>query len=324
MLILSGCGTKSQEDVVSDLTEKMDELNGYKTTAKMTLQMGAEPQEYEVEIWHKDPDLYRVKLKNAEKDQSQMILRNKEGVFVLTPALNKSFRFQSEWPENSSQPYLYESLVKDIMEDPAATYKETKEHYIFQTKTRYQNNKMLPIQEVTLSKKDLAPVSVKVMDPDHQTLVSVDFNQTEFNKKFDDNAFDMAKNMEGGQLDKETMAKESSDDFAVLYIDETGGYDLLREQNVEIENGARNVQFYGMNDERVFTLVQEKAEVMPAAPISIPVNGTPVDLGFALGAVTDTSVNWTYDGVEYTLASGALSPDEMVMLARTVQGTVVK
>ena len=32
-----------------------------------------------------------------QKDQSQIILRNEEGVFVLTPALNKSFRFQSDW-----------------------------------------------------------------------------------------------------------------------------------------------------------------------------------------------------------------------------------
>ncbi len=50
-----------------------------------------------------------------------MILKNDDGVYVLTPALNKSFKFQSEWPENSSQAYLFESLVKDITEDKSAT-----------------------------------------------------------------------------------------------------------------------------------------------------------------------------------------------------------
>ena len=58
-----------------------------------------------------------MNLQNAKKDQSQIILRNEEGVFVLTPALNKSFRFQSDWPQNSSQAYLYESLVRDILQD---------------------------------------------------------------------------------------------------------------------------------------------------------------------------------------------------------------
>src|SRR5690606_19116297 len=141
-----------------------EELKGYKANAKMTLQMGTDPQTYDIEVWHKDPSYYRVNLKNAQKDQSQMILRNDDGVFVLTPALNKSFRFQSDWPKNSSQAYLYESLVKDILEDNEAKFSATKEHYVFETKTRYQNNQMLPTQEITLNKSDLSPVSVKVMD----------------------------------------------------------------------------------------------------------------------------------------------------------------
>ena len=101
----AACGAKSQEDVVKALNSKQKDLSGYKVDAKMTLKMGTDSQVYNVEIWHKDPSFYRVNLKNAEKDQSQMILRNEEGVFVLTPAL-KSFKFQSEWPQNSSQAYL--------------------------------------------------------------------------------------------------------------------------------------------------------------------------------------------------------------------------
>ena len=136
LLALSACGQKSQSDVVSELNEKLGEMKGYKANAKMTLKMGTEPQVYNVEIWHKDPSFYRVNLKNEEKDQSQMILKNDDGVYVLTPALNKSFKFQSEWPENSSQAYLFESLVKDITEDKSPTYKETDKHYVFETKTR--------------------------------------------------------------------------------------------------------------------------------------------------------------------------------------------
>ena len=70
-----------------------------------------------------------------QKDQSQIILRNEEGVFVLTPALNKSFRFQSDWPQNSSQAYLYESLVRDILQDKKnLTFEKTDKYYIFKTK----------------------------------------------------------------------------------------------------------------------------------------------------------------------------------------------
>lgn len=149
IFVLAACGSKSQDDVVKELRSKQSDLTSYKVNAKMTLKMGSDSQVYNVEIWHKDPTFYRVNLKNAEKDQSQMILRNKEGVFVLTPALNKSFRFQSDWPQNSSQAYLYESLIKDIVADKEAKFTSTKDYYIFETKTRYQNNSMLPFKKLS-------------------------------------------------------------------------------------------------------------------------------------------------------------------------------
>ena len=83
IFVLAACGSKSQDDVVKELNGKLNDLTGYKVNAKMTLKMGTDSQVYNVEIWHKDPTFYRVNLKNAEKDQSQMILRNNEGVFVL-------------------------------------------------------------------------------------------------------------------------------------------------------------------------------------------------------------------------------------------------
>src|SRR3954466_5890119 len=144
IFVLAACGSKSQDDVVKELSNKQGDLSSYKVNAKMTLKMGSDSQVYNVEIWHKDPTFYRVNLKNTKKDQSQMILRNDEGVFVLTPALNKSFRFQSDWPQNSSQAYLYESLVQDIVKDEKASFKSTDKYYIFETKTNYQNSTMLP------------------------------------------------------------------------------------------------------------------------------------------------------------------------------------
>ncbi|WP_153126765.1 LolA family protein [Peribacillus tepidiphilus] len=323
ILALSACGQKSQADVVKALNEKLTELKGYKADAKMTLKMGSEPQVYDVEVWHKDPDYYRVNLKNEKKDQSQMILRNKEGVFVLTPALNKSFRFQSEWPKNSSQAYLYESLVKDIIDDKSASFKATDKHYVFETKTRYQNNKMLPYQEITINKKDLAPISVKVMDPDKNTLVTVEFSNVKFNATFEKDAFDMKKNMTGAQLEVPVMAEVKDEGFSVKYPAlELEGVSLTEEKEIETENGKRFVLTY--DGKKSYTLIQEKAEVVQTTLAPTNVIGNPVDLGFTVGAMTANTVSWTYEGVEYTLASQELSPEEMIEVARSVQVAPIK
>ncbi|MBT2681571.1 outer membrane lipoprotein carrier protein LolA [Bacillus sp. ISL-35] len=320
---LAACGTKSQESVVKDLDGTLNDLKSYKAKAKMTLQMGTEPQVYDVEIWHKDPSFYRVNLKNAQKDQSQMILRNDEGVFVLTPALNKSFRFQSDWPKNSSQAYLYESLITDILEDKQAKFSATKEHYVFETKTRYQNNKMLPIQEIKLNKKSLAPVSVKVMDPDRNALVTVEFSDVKFDASFDKDAFDMKKNMTGAQLEVPVMADMEDKEFTVKYpVAEIPGVTLIDEKEITTEDGKRVVLTY--DGDKSFTLIQEKANAMPAMSSAINMTGKPVDLGFTVGAMNETSISWTHLGVDYMLASTDLSPEEMEMVAKSVLADMEK
>ncbi len=321
VLALSACGTKSKEDVVKDLNGKVEEIKGYKANAKMTLEMGTEPQVYEIEVWHKDPSYYRVNLKNAQKDQSQMILRNDEGVFVLTPALNKSFRFQSDWPQNSSQAYLYESLVKDIVEDKEAKFTATKDHYVFETKTRYQNNQMLPTQEITIKKSDLSPVSVKVMDTDKNTLVKVEFTDVKFNAPFDKKDFDMQKNMTSAQLSVPVLAEVGSEEFSVKYPSEFPGADLVDEKDITTDNGKRVVLTY--DGEKSFTIVQEKANVMPASS-STTVSGEPVDLGFTIGALSNNTIKWTYQGVDYVIASNDLTEKELVEVARSVQESTVK
>ncbi|NMD72554.1 outer membrane lipoprotein carrier protein LolA [Bacillus sp. DNRA2] len=323
VLVLAACGQKSQQDVVKELDGKLGKLTAYKADAKMTLQMGTEPQTYEVEIWHKDPTFYRVNLKNAKKDQSQMILRNDEGVFVLTPALNKSFRFQSDWPQNSSQAYLYESLIKDIIEDKNAKFKATKTHFVFETKTRYQNNKMLPLQEITINKKDLSPVSVKVMDSDRNALVTVEFTKVKFDASFNKKDFDMQKNMTGAQLEVPVMGDVKDKAFTVKYPEaEMPGVSLVSEKEIKTENGKRVVLTY--DGEKSFTLVQEKAEIMPASASASSALGEPVDLGFTIGALTENQITWTHEGVDYIIASKDLSPEEMTEIARTVQGNAVK
>ncbi|MGX1266332.1 outer membrane lipoprotein-sorting protein [Rossellomorea marisflavi] len=323
VLMLAACGEKSKEDVTKDLKSKVEDLKGYKADAKMTLQVGEDPQTYEVEVWHNDPNYYRVSLKNEAKDQSQMILRNEEGVFVLTPALNKSFRFQSDWPSNSSQAYLYESLVKDVLEDKSATFKETKDHYVFNTKTRYQNNQMLPTQEITFNKKDLTPVSVNVMDSDKNSLVKVEFSKMDVKAAFDKKDFDMKKNMTGAQLEIPVSGNVEEKELSVLYpTDGISGSELVDEQEVATKDGKRVVLTY--DGEKSFTIIQEQTTSVPTMTVSTSLQGEVVDLGFTVGAMTDQSITWTHDGVDYMLASKSLTQDEMVTIARSVQGSMVK
>ncbi|MCM3761690.1 outer membrane lipoprotein carrier protein LolA [Alkalihalobacillus oceani] len=324
-IMLVGCGEKSQEDIMTDLDGKLTEMTGYKANSTMTLETGNESQTYEVEVWYQAKNYYRVALQNQEKDQSQIILRNDDGVFVLTPALNKSFRFQSDWPTNSSQVYLYESLIQDILMDPERSFQATEDHYVFQTNTNYQN-KNLSTQEITLNKKDLSPVQVKIMNTDLEVLVQLDFTSFEWNTNFNEGDFDMERNMTGAQMTEEPAMAEPSEPLTVHYpMYRPDGTEFDSSQTIETETGQRVVlQYMG---EQPFTLIQEQSQVVPASTASTPMSvneGEPVDLGFTIGVMTEESLSWSYNGVDFLLASAALSEDEMMAIARSVYGTQEK
>lgn len=325
VLAMTACGKKSKDDVVKDLNSKIEEISGYKAKADLTIKTGGKEQTYNIEILYKKPSYYKVSLANVEKGQSQIILRNDEGVFVLTPALNKSFKFQSDWPLDSSQVYLYESLVKDILLDKNATFTANDDTYEFETKTNYQNSTTLPTQKIVFNKKGLTPKLVQVLDADKNVTVEVKFSKLDVNAKIDDKAFDVSKNMKAAQESEvPTLAQDDNSSFSVLYPSDDSlpdGVELKSEEKVKSDDSKRFVLSYG--GEKSFTLIQEAATV---AETSTPIQaeGEPVDLGRTIGAMTAQSISWSVDGVDYLLASEDLSQEEMITIASSVGETAEK
>lgn len=327
MLVLAACGEKSKEDVVTKLEKNLESMDGYKAKAEMTMNTGQEEQMYGIDVWHKQDDFYRVSLSNDEDDKgSQVILKNKEGVFVLTPSLNKSFKFQTDWPENSSQPYLYQSLVNDIKADHEAEFQVTDSHYVFHTKTNYQSNNNLPYQEIYFDKKEYTPTLVKVLDRDKKALVEVKFTQFAMDPTFGENDFSVDKDMieedEGKEEDVAASGEEQEDPLAVIFPLNTVGAELAEKKEVSLDNGERVILTF--TGEKNFTLVQEKLNVVPTASHPQEAEGDLVNLGFAIAALAENKIEWTYDGVDFMLASEELTKEELIEVAQSVQGKEAK
>ena len=225
-LILSACGTKNAESVVKDLDKVVSNMESYQGSGTMTLHTGQQPLEYQVEVSYQKPSFYRIKLTNEEKDITQIVLRNDEGVFVLTPKLNKIFRFQSDWPQNQGQVYLYQTLIQSILVDGSRQFAAEDNAYVFDVMANY-NNGTLARQKIWLNKSDLSPMQVEVSDTNAAVMVDVKFDSFKFGTKFDDSVFETESNMKASPSnaeepdDQETMATpEQNNDGAVSPDDE--------------------------------------------------------------------------------------------------------
>ena len=142
-----GCMKKGENDIVKNLTKKIENSKAYHLTGTLEMVNNENSYLYDVDVSYQKEDNFRVSLKNQTNNHEQIILKNSEGVYVLTPSLNKSFKFQSEWPYNNSQSYLLQSILKDITDDTERTYEENEDGYVFTAKANYSNNPDLIMQK---------------------------------------------------------------------------------------------------------------------------------------------------------------------------------
>lgn len=326
MMIATACGAKSEGKVTKKLQDTLNGLNGYKVDVQMTMKTGEEDRTYDIDVWYKkgQEDFYRVVLQNDGDDEEggQIILKNDEGVFVLTPALKKSFKFQKDWPDNSSQPYLYQSLVKDVLDDSSATFSVNETHYIYQTKTNYQNKTNLPYQAVYFDKKTYLPTDVKILDENKNVLIDVTFAKFEKNPQFAQEDFNRESILESAFAHVSATSMEEYEEFAVLYPLETLGSELIEKKEVAIEDGERIILTFKGN--KNFTLIQEKLSTLPTSLSYEEVSGDVVNLGHSIGAVSDHVIEWNYKGTDFYLASEDLTTEELITVASSIQGKAIK
>ncbi|RYL87817.1 outer membrane lipoprotein carrier protein LolA [Sporolactobacillus sp. THM7-4] len=320
LAVLSGCGAKSQKDVVDDLGKKVEKMNSYQTNATMTFEHNGKKQVYKANISFMRPYFYRVALSDGNKENKQMILRNRDGVFVLTPELNKSYRFESDWPNNRSQAYLYHSLAKDILNDPEPGFQAKENGYVFKTKTNY-NTTELANQQISL-KKDLTPSDVRIMDKDQNVIVTVTFKNFKVNPSLNKSIFDVKKNMTAARIGETETTSAAKDNFQVMYPTARIKGTVLSAMKPETtEAGEKYVLQY--SGKKPFTLIESKSRVSSS---SVPTfaSGDPANLGFAIGSSNNRTLSWSYGGTDYFLASEKLTQEELIAIAQSVNGKVVK
>ncbi|MBQ7140857.1 MAG: hypothetical protein IJO32_05080 [Bacilli bacterium] len=83
-ILLVGCGKVNKENIVSDLSNSIDKTNGYYLEGEMQIINNEDVYSYNVEVSYKKDDQYRVSLTNKANNHEQIILKNSDGVYVMT------------------------------------------------------------------------------------------------------------------------------------------------------------------------------------------------------------------------------------------------
>lgn len=308
--IVVGCNKAN--DPKKQLLNSLKKVDSYHLEANMTIYNNEESYDYNLDIKFKKDDLFRVSMKNKANDHEQIVLRNKEGVYVLTPSLNKSFKFQSEWPYNDSQAYLLQTVIQDIKNDTDSKTTQTSEGNMIKSKVNYSNNSKLVNQKVYLDKNNQI-TKVEVVDQDDKVQVLVKFNNITYNEKVDDEEFNVEKNLTVAKTYDPKVTKEMSNIIYPLYIPDNTY--LTSQDKVKKTDGERVI--LNFSGDKKFTIIEETATISEDNT-TIPMSGTLYQIADVFGVKEDNSISWISNGIEYYVVSEDLSNDELVSIAKSM------
>ena len=343
-LILTGCGKQNEKTVLNEFQDKVVNANSYYLTGNMELVNNEDVYTYDISVSYKQDDYYKIELTNVINQHKQIILRNEEGVYIVTPSLNKSFKFQSDWPYNNSQVYLLSSLLDDISNDENRSFEATDEGYIFTSTVNYPNNDKLISQKVYFD-NDYLPTKVEVIDNDSNIQIKMMFDKIDLNTSFNDTYFDLNSILDTENIDDNNneLTNDKDDNIINNEAQEPSDDNIKGDEEKTKETATIDDIIYPMylpvntyltNQERVatpdgerliltftgdssFTLVEETVSYS-TRPEIIPTYGDVELIGNSLAVVNDNSANWFDNGIEYYVVSDVMSTEELLHVVKSI------
>lgn len=372
-MFLGLCGCGKSDNVVKKFQNKIEKADNYILKGNMSIVSNEDTFTYKVEASKSKEGYYKVSLINQTNNHEQVILKNKDGVYVVTPDLNKSFKFQSDWPNNGSQSYLIDVLLNDVVNDDKV---HVEKDYI-QCKVNYPNNNTLYSEKIYLD-KDYGVKKVEVLDQDGNVKITLNVNSINYKAKFNDEYFSLESLIsedevkdEQDNIDKKntTTTKKNKGETTTTTTTKVGDatnttttttttkvqseenndikennnntseentsnilkdiiYPLYVPQNTHLstedtistDNGNRAILTF--SGDSPFVLIEEVSRRFDELEI-IPVNGDPLIMSDCIAALSNNSLYWTSNGIDYYLSSNSLDGKELMTIAEGLTGTSV-
>lgn len=323
VIFITGCGKTSSSKVVEEFDKKINNLKSYYVEGVMELINNEDIYTYNVKVSYKKNDYYKIDLVNTTNNHEQVILRNDTGIYVITPSLNKSFKFQSDWPYNNSQVYLLTSLLDDINNTDNISMKEVDNKYVLTSNVNYPNNDKLTSQEIYMD-KNYNVKEVRVLDKDGNVEIKMTFDKIDYSPKFKDNYFDLNQIIEEKNIGSNTDNKDNKteqtkstatiDDIVYPMYLPTNTY-LTSQEKVSTSTGERLILTF--DGDNPFILVEEVSKANDEHVI-VPTFGELELLADSVAIVNNNSVNWYSNGIEYYLASNTMKTGEILEIVRSI------
>lgn len=317
LFLLAGCSTNMEKKIVKEFKDNVNSSKSYSMAGTLEIINADDKFDYDIAISYKKGDYYKVVLTNQTSGHEQIILKNKDGVYVVTPSLNKSFKFQSSWPENSSQTYILSSVLNDLVGTEDKKYVEKDDYYVLTSNVNYPNNNKLNYQKLYFD-KEMNLKKIEVYDTSDTKCIIFNINSIDYKAALDDDYFDLSKVVDGNTTEDSSQTSSFNDILYPIYIPKDTY--LTAKETINTDNGNRAILTFG--GAKDFVLVEEASNTRSELEV-IPIYGEPLMMNGTIGALSGNAIYWTSNNIDYYLAGSSLTSEELLNVANSISNTIV-
>lgn len=289
IIILVGCTNKNQS---LNFKNKLEKTKSYYAEGTMEIINDQNKTTFNINV-SKDNNNYKVDFINTVSNYEQIILKNETGTYVISPKLNKSYKFNNTWPDNTNQIYLIDNIIKNI---------DTKKYKNNKIETKIDNNKQI----VYFKNNRISKIEIR--DKNDILKIRMIYKNIDLKPEFDKDYF---------KLDSIPTSK----------VEETNNkldeiiYPMYMPLNTYLDNeektndDSRVILTFG--GEKPFTIIEDVLNVKDKLNTT-NMNGDIVLVDDKLGSQDDTSITWIDENIEYFATSKDLSKEELLEVAKSM------
>lgn len=317
VLAIALCFTLRPKSFDKQFDKTMNDMDSYILEGDMEITKGEDVKSYALAVGFQkveESDYFKVSLTDKELNQEQIILRNAEGVFVITPTLNQVFKFEGDWPLNSPKPYLLQSMVEIVNGDEAEITKE-EDGYLVSSPVVYPNNKNYVKQELMFD-KDAQIKWLQIYNQDNNTELKIVFHKVAYNDAIKEDYFTAPTTLE-------TPSSANPITEADLPFYPSAVFDAQLSNKSTLENDGIVKHMLEFSGEKSFTVIENvRKQAETTQTVIMP--GEIVDSVDIFGFYDGNRMSAIYNGVEFTIFSDDLGPEEMMSVITSMQVAVMK
>lgn len=312
-LTLKSC--KKDVVVEENFPEMVAKMKSYKLVGKLESMFPSGTKECMVTVYYKQPNMYRVELKNVGSNEPQIMIKNNDGVYVLLPTVNKVFKVNSSWPINSSYPYLLQSLSKDIISDDSTIVTKDGDTTTLEFKAQLFDNAVATKQKVMFNSKTGLPKEVVIYDDKDTTIVRFVVESLDVDGDVSDELFAVDTSLTAARLsyEEEPLVFDRAITYPTYYPEDSS---LVQEVITGTNDNKKVIMKY--DGSAPFTIIEQYVNISDVTKTQY-ITADIYTMGGAICFVSNNNINFYDNGIEYTLASSALDYQTLVQMGESLR-----